>query len=93
MSRICVCVCSAWGESLFALIQIAVLALLVQHYQGKTIKGKKKIKKKERGLNCMKNIIFLQCKSSYFNVCLGFFMQVYVFLLYTVALCSSLPHL
>lgn len=29
----------AWGESLFALIQIAVLALLVQHYQGKTIKG------------------------------------------------------
>ncbi|XP_050967227.1 mannose-P-dolichol utilization defect 1a isoform X1 [Labeo rohita] len=29
----------AWGESLFALIQIAVLALLVQHYRGKTIKG------------------------------------------------------
>ncbi|XP_043094272.1 mannose-P-dolichol utilization defect 1a [Puntigrus tetrazona] len=32
----------AWGESLFALIQIAVLSLLVQHYQGKTIKGLKK---------------------------------------------------
>uniref|UniRef100_A0A672PEA2 Solute carrier family 66 member 3 n=1 Tax=Sinocyclocheilus grahami TaxID=75366 RepID=A0A672PEA2_SINGR len=29
----------AWGESLFALIQIAVLVLLVLHYQGKTIKG------------------------------------------------------
>ncbi|XP_067263957.1 mannose-P-dolichol utilization defect 1a [Chanodichthys erythropterus] len=29
----------AWGESLFALIQIAVLALLIQHYRGKTIKG------------------------------------------------------
>ncbi|XP_077097220.1 mannose-P-dolichol utilization defect 1a [Siphateles boraxobius] len=29
----------AWGESLFALIEIAVLALLIQHYQGKTIKG------------------------------------------------------
>ncbi|XP_056091895.1 mannose-P-dolichol utilization defect 1a [Rhinichthys klamathensis goyatoka] len=29
----------AWGESLFALIQIAVLVLLIQHYRGKTIKG------------------------------------------------------
>ncbi|KAK2911204.1 hypothetical protein Q8A67_003337 [Cirrhinus molitorella] len=29
----------AWGESLFALIQIAVLALFVQYYRGKTIKG------------------------------------------------------
>ncbi|XP_016391392.1 mannose-P-dolichol utilization defect 1 protein-like [Sinocyclocheilus rhinocerous] len=29
----------AWGESLFALIQIAVLTLLVQHYRGKPIKG------------------------------------------------------
>ncbi|XP_051524701.1 mannose-P-dolichol utilization defect 1 protein-like isoform X1 [Myxocyprinus asiaticus] len=29
----------AWGEGLFTLIQIAVLAFLIQHYRGKTIKG------------------------------------------------------
>lgn len=29
----------AWGESLFAVIQIALLALFVQHHRGKTIKG------------------------------------------------------
>ncbi|TRY81580.1 hypothetical protein DNTS_012090 [Danionella cerebrum] len=31
--------CRAWGESLFGLIQFAVLALLVQHYRDKSIKG------------------------------------------------------
>ncbi|KAA0716936.1 Mannose-P-dolichol utilization defect 1 protein [Triplophysa tibetana] len=29
----------AWGESLFALIQIAFLTFLIQHYRGKTMKG------------------------------------------------------
>ncbi|XP_056312876.1 mannose-P-dolichol utilization defect 1a [Danio aesculapii] len=29
----------AWGESLLAVIQIALLALLIQHHRGKTIKG------------------------------------------------------
>lgn len=29
----------AWGESLFAVIQIALLALLIHHHEGKTIKG------------------------------------------------------
>lgn len=29
----------AWGESLFALIQIAFLAFLIQHYRGKSMKG------------------------------------------------------
>jgi len=45
---VCVFVCRAWGESLFALIQIAVLVLLIQHYRGKTIKGKEGLIHMER---------------------------------------------